>query len=110
MYLPDHQAPTGVAAVPEAVLELCRGADVLLHDAQYSEEEFAAKPDWGHSTVAYALRVAAESGVRRLFLFHHDPSHSDRDVGLLLRRARRLPDSKRIGQVSVATEGTTLTL
>lgn len=110
VYLPDHQAPHDRATVPDAVLGLCEGADVLLHDAQYSDEEFRAKPDWGHSTVAYAVRVAAESGVRRLFLFHHDPSHTDRDVGLFLRRARRLPDARRVGQISAATEGTTLSV
>lgn len=108
VYLPDHQAPPDRDAVPASVLELCAGADVLLHDAQYSDEEFSAKPDWGHSTVAYAVRVAAAAGVRRLFLFHHDPLHTDRDVGILLRRARRLPEARRLSQVSAATEGTTI--
>jgi phosphoribosyl 1,2-cyclic phosphodiesterase len=110
VYLPDHQAPIGRAAVPDQVLELCAGADVLLHDAQYSDEEFAVKPDWGHSTVAYAVRVAAEAGVRRLFLFHHDPSHTDHDVGVLLRRARRVADARHVAQISVATEGMTITV
>lgn len=110
VYLPDHQAPLDRTSVPESVVELCEGADVLLHDAQYDEDEFAAKPDWGHSTAAYAARVAAVAGVRRLYLFHHDPSHTDRDVGLLLRGARRLPEAKRLELVTVATEGTTLSV
>jgi phosphoribosyl 1,2-cyclic phosphodiesterase len=110
VYLPDHQAPPDRVGVPDAVVELCKGADVLLHDAQYSDDEFAMKPDWGHSTVAYAVRVAAVSAVRRLFLFHHDPLHTDRDVGLLLRRARRLPEARRLVQLSAATEGTTVGL
>jgi ribonuclease BN (tRNA processing enzyme) len=109
-YLPDHQAPLDRRTVPDAVRHLCDGADLLLHDAQYSDEEFSAKSDWGHSTVAYAVRVAAECGVSRLLLFHHDPAHTDRDVGLMLRHARRLPDARRVGDVSLAVEGMTVSL
>lgn len=105
VYLPDHQAPLDRQRVAEGVLELCDGADVLVHDAQYTDEEFMEKSDWGHSTVAYAVRVAAESGVRRLLLFHHDPSHADREVDRLLGRARHLPEARRLDDVSVAFEG-----
>jgi len=108
VYLPDHQAPVDRLAVPDGVLELCEGADLLIHDAQYTDEEFVEKPDWGHSTVAYAVRVAAESGARRLLLFHHDPSHSDRDLDHLLGQARRLQDARRLRDVSVAAEGLTV--
>jgi phosphoribosyl 1,2-cyclic phosphodiesterase len=104
-YLPDHQAPPDRLTVPDGVRELCEGADLVLHDAQYTDEEFVDKPDWGHSTVAYAVRVAAECGARRLLLFHHDPAHTDRDVEALLRRARHLPDARRLEDVSAATEG-----
>jgi len=51
VYLPDHQAPLDRQEVSDAVLELCEGADVLIHDAQYTDEEFTEKHDWGHSTV-----------------------------------------------------------
>lgn len=105
VYLPDHQAPADRSTVPDGIRALCDGADVLLHDAQYTDEEFGAKPDWGHSTVEYALRVAAESGVRRLFLFHHDPSHTDGDISEILRKALNLPDARRIEEVAVAEEG-----
>ncbi len=108
VYIPDHQAPPDRETVPDAIRSLCEGADLLLHDAQYTDDEFEAKPDWGHSTVGYAVRVAAESGVRRLLLFHHDPSHSDRDVAALARKARRLADARRLEEVAVATEGTTV--
>jgi ribonuclease BN (tRNA processing enzyme) len=108
VYIPDHQAPMDRSTVPDAVLSLCNGADLLLHDAQYSDEEFEEKPDWGHSTVGYAVRVAAESGVRRLHLFHHDPSHTDRDVGALLRKARRAAGARRLEEVTVAKEGATV--
>ena len=59
------------------MLELCRGADLLIHDAQYTPSEFEHKRTWGHCTAQYAVTFAAAAGVRRLALFHHDPSRTD---------------------------------
>jgi len=109
-YISDHQAPLDRRSVPEGVLELCSGADLVVHDAQYSDEEFVDKTDWGHSTVAYAVRVAAEAGAKRLLMFHHDPSHDDRQVEQLLGQARRLHDARRLEDVSIAVEGLTVEL
>lgn len=66
--------------VPHEVLELCDGVDLLIHDAQHTVEEFAAKPHFGHCTADYAVHVARESGARTLALFHHDPVHDDDQV------------------------------
>ena len=60
-YLPDHQAPLDRRTISDAVLELCHDVDLLLHDGQYTEDEFSTKAEWGHSTAAFALHVAAES-------------------------------------------------
>lgn len=109
-YLPDHQAPLDRRSVADAVLELCDGADALVHDGQYTEDEFTGKCDWGHSTVAYAMRVAAEAKVKRLLLFHHDPSHDDRQLERLVSAARRLPEAREVGRVSLAREGMTVDL
>ncbi len=109
-YVPDHQAPGDLARVEPGVLELCDGADLVVHDAQYSDEEFAAKPDWGHSTVGYAVHVAAEAGARELALFHHDPSHLDDDVDRLVEGARRRPEAARLRRVLGAAEGLALQL
>jgi phosphoribosyl 1,2-cyclic phosphodiesterase len=87
-YISDHQAPLGLDSVADSVLELAEGADLLIHDAQYTRDEFAQKSHWGHCTIDYALRVAQEAGARRLVLFHHDPSHSDDVLDRLLVDAR----------------------
>ena len=109
-YLPDHQAPVDRATVSPDVLELCDGADLLLHDAQYTEDEFAALPDWGHSTPNYAVRVARESGAKRLALYHHDPAHSDDEIDRMLREARDLAADTGALEVDAATEGSTVDL
>jgi phosphoribosyl 1,2-cyclic phosphodiesterase len=71
-------------------LETCRRADLLIHDAQYTSEEYRRTRGWGHSTYLAATEFALEAGVRRLGLFHHDPRHSDRDVDRFERESRRL--------------------
>jgi len=89
VFIPDHQQPCdGGTEVDPAVLELARGADLLIHDAQYTAEEFEVKADWGHSTVEYAVNVAERAGVGTLALFHHDPAHSDDFVDHLAMEAR----------------------
>jgi phosphoribosyl 1,2-cyclic phosphodiesterase len=96
-YLGDHQAPARdgrvVPEVSEAAFDLCNGVDVLVHDAQYTDEEFAVKAHWGHSTVAYAVEVARQAGVKQLALFHHDPTHSDETLDRLALEATRLAGS-----------------
>ena len=76
-YISDHQAPLSLDTVAPAVLELAQGADVLIHDAQYTPDEFTRKSDWGHCTIDYALLVARMARVKKLVLFHHDPGHTD---------------------------------
>lgn len=110
-YVSDHQQPVGDgSAVAESVLELCRGVDLLIHDAQYEPHEFEVKSDWGHCTVEYAVRVAAESGARRLALFHHDPSHGDEVVDRMLADADRFARGTSVEEVVAAAEGLTLAL
>ncbi len=90
VYIPDHQQPSdGSLDVPAGVIDFCRGADLLIHDAQYGDDEFPAKSTWGHSTVRYAAEVARLAGVRRLVLFHHDPSHDDAWINQAVADAER---------------------
>lgn len=109
-YLPDHQAPADRRTVEAGVLELCDGADLVIHDAQYTDDEFVTMSDWGHSTVAYAVHVAAEAGAHRLALFHHDPSHPDREIDRMLSRARRLAATRQLRDVTAASEQSTVDL
>lgn len=64
------------------------GADLVLHDAQYTPEEYASKKTWGHSTYEYAVALATATGVHQLALTHHDPAHDDTSVARIEQRAR----------------------
>jgi phosphoribosyl 1,2-cyclic phosphodiesterase len=81
-YLPDHEpqlACRDFAHRPEwcSGFEVARDADLLLHDAQFSEAEYEERVGWGHSTLRHALAFAHVTGVKRLLPFHHDPAHPD---------------------------------
>ena len=65
-------------------------ADLVIHDAQYTPEEYPSKKTWGHSAYDYVVQIAAAAGVRRLALTHHDPSHDDPFIADIERKARAL--------------------
>jgi len=107
-YVSDHQQPDDPDHVDEGVMELCDGADLVIHDAQYTADEFDQKSTWGHCTVEYAVEVARRSGARRLALFHHDPAHCDAEVDDLLHQAQDLGAAAGLDEVLAASEGLTL--
>lgn len=111
-YVSDHQQPApGSTDVADEVLELCRGADLVIHDAQYTEDEFAVKHDWGHCTIDYAVEVAAQAGARSLALFHHDPSHDDDTMDRLTDHAVRVAGPRTsLESVVAAAEGMVIRL
>ena len=109
-FVSDHQAPENRSEVDSAVLELCDRADLVIHDAQYTEEEYPAKSTWGHSTVSYAVHVAAEAGAHQLALFHHDPRHTDDDIDSMLAGGQATDDARRLDGVLAAREGLTIDL
>lgn len=78
------------AARDEQLETFIRGADVVISDAQYSAEEYAAHVGWGHSCADDVVRLALRAGVKQLFLFHHDPDHTDAEIAQMLAKARRL--------------------
>jgi phosphoribosyl 1,2-cyclic phosphodiesterase len=92
-YIPDHEPALGVELAPGQAswisgYALAHRADVLLHDAQYTEEEYAARVGWGHSSLSAAVSFALAAHARRLVLFHHDPVHADDDLEAMLGEAR----------------------
>ena len=69
--------------IDERIVDLARGADLLIHEGQYTPEELPRFKGWGHSSWAQAVEVARRAGVKRLAITHHDPDHDDaflRDV------------------------------
>ncbi len=64
----------------QAVEDFFKGADLLVHDTQYTEEEYKTKVNWGHSTFEWAIASANRAGVKRLALFHHDPDRTDAQI------------------------------
>ncbi len=88
-YLPDHEPFLAAARGPvrpdwTSGYGLAAGVDLLIHDAQYTADEYNERVGWGHSSMAQAFQFAALAEARRLVPFHHDPTHSDRDLDLLI--------------------------
>ncbi len=97
-YLPDHEPAlvNGKLSLPGAWTSgygLAYGVDLLIHDAQYTDEEYQRRVGWGHSTFAQAIEFARLAEARRLLLFHHDPAHTDDDLRNILEAQRALSDN-----------------
>ena len=110
-YIPDHEPALGIATVDgpggsTSGYEVARGADVLIHDAQYTDEEYPSHVGWGHCSVSQALDFAERAGVGLLVPFHHDPDHEDQTLDALWAAA----GSGRPVAVAPAREGTELTV
>jgi phosphoribosyl 1,2-cyclic phosphodiesterase len=91
-YIPDHEpALAGFEGRPTEWISgasVAQGADLLFHDAQFSEEEYGSRVGWGHSSVDDAVAFARIVEARRLVLFHHDPGHDDAELERLEAQAR----------------------
>jgi ribonuclease BN (tRNA processing enzyme) len=114
VYIPDHEPGRGVdlrRTPPEAIsgYHLAAGADLLLHDAQYTADEYAGRVGWGHSSLEDAVTLALRASVRRLVLFHHDPAHPDDVLEAMEAESRRLWGPSGDGPV-LAFEGMELEL
>jgi phosphoribosyl 1,2-cyclic phosphodiesterase len=94
VYLPDHEPGLGLDLKSRPAewvsgYRLAQNADILIHDAQYGDDEYPHHVGWGHSAVADVVEFARNAEVRRLLLFHHDPYHTDDDLEQLVAEARR---------------------
>ena len=111
VYLPDHEP--SVAGLDLALQQaqwisghdLAHRCDVLLHDAQYGDDEYPRHVGWGHSAIGHVVAFAQKAEVERLVLFHHDPYHTDKELELLNGDARRIWGGDGDTCVSSAWEG-----
>lgn len=108
-YLPDHEPALGcdlATSAPDWIsgIAIAARSDVLLHDGQYTEDEYAARVGWGHSSVSDVVRFAERAATERLVMFHHDPFHTDTELEAMLADARAIADLP----VELASEGMTL--
>ena len=110
-YLPDHEPALGAPTFPmppdwTSGHELAAGADVLLHDAQYTADEYATRVGWGHSSIDQTWAFAVQAEVGQLVTFHHDPSHDDEQLDSLVAQLRNRDGLSVVG----GTEGLEIAL
>ncbi|MHA3774536.1 response regulator [Verrucomicrobiota bacterium sgz303538] len=120
-YMPDNEwsIDSGVAkpgeSVPcrrdQGIAEFVKDVDLLIIDAQYDRTEYNQHVGWGHGCVDDVVKLAISAGVKRLFLFHHDPGHDDQYVSNMLTHARAVArEASSSLQVDAAREGESVTL
>ena len=113
-YLPDHEPYRNNGngpgdATQRALIEFVRGVDLLILDTQYTSDEYANRIGWGHGCLPDSVELAIESGARRLILFHHDPSHNDRQIDRMVEVARATAVGTSL-MIEAASEYETLSL
>ncbi len=93
----------------QAIEDFFKGADLLIHDSQYTEVEYQTKVNWGHSTFEWAIVAANRAGVKKLALFHHDPDRTDEQIDEM---AKTYCEPGKYGDTEVffATEGSEIIL
>lgn len=95
----------------QTIVDLCRGADIMIYDCSYTDEEYPRYRGWGHSTWQEGARIADAAGVGTLAIFHHDPSHDDAFMDDVARKAAELRPGRApsgLPRIVVAHEGLTL--
>lgn len=115
-YLSDHEPALGDPRFPSdrqwtSGSDLAADADLLIHDAQYSDDEYRTRVGWGHSSLTDAMAFADLVGARRLVAFHHDPSHDDdflRRFLLDLRLANGVPVVAAREDLTIELDGETV--
>jgi len=108
VYLSDHEPALGARRFPDlprwtSGFDLAYGSDVLIHDAQYADDEYQHHIGWGHSSISQAIAFAIQAGVGQLVGFHHDPWHDDDTLDALYLACADQPIS-----VTAAREGAVL--
>jgi phosphoribosyl 1,2-cyclic phosphodiesterase len=83
-----------INGIDENIVNLARNADLLIHDGQYTADEYKQHKGWGHSTWEQAVEVAIRAKVKKLIITHHDPDHNDDFLDSIEKKCQQLfPDS-----------------
>jgi phosphoribosyl 1,2-cyclic phosphodiesterase len=85
-----NEARTSSPPEDHDLIEFIRDSDVLIMDSQYDAAEYEKHIGWGHSCVEDSVAFALQADVKRLFLFHHDPDHTDEQISRMVARARQM--------------------
>jgi phosphoribosyl 1,2-cyclic phosphodiesterase len=86
--------------IDESIVKFSQGADILVHDAQYTAEELIRYRGWGHSSFEQAMEVAERAAVGKLIMTHHDPDHDDKFLSSIEEQCQR-----RMSNCALAREG-----
>ncbi len=101
----------GVKRHPDEYVRFCQGADLLIHDAQYDQDEIESRRGWGHSEYVSTCRMAMRAGAKRLVLFHHDPWRKDAEITAIKARCDELVSASGAQiEIDAAKEGTEIPL
>ena len=73
----------------QPTISYAKNADIFIHDAQYTPEEYKSKVQWGHSPYDYTVRIGLQANVKTLVLFHHDPLHDDDFIDNMIDAAKK---------------------
>jgi phosphoribosyl 1,2-cyclic phosphodiesterase len=106
-YFPDNESRVG--GPDRKLIEFLRGTDVLILDSQYDSAEYKQHAGWGHGCVDDSVELAMRADVKKLFLFHHEPDHSDKQMDALLKHARKVATGSKL-KVEAAREGMVIEL
>ncbi len=114
-FIPDDEIAGDMYEVDEGwyerLVEFVRGADLLLHDSMYTEEEYPSRVGWGHSTFSQSLKLAEDGEVKKLLFFHHDPTRSDEELDEIVDRIRSEAGARGCTvEMEAAAEGIDITL
>lgn len=78
----------------DSELKLIRGSDILIHDAQYTKEDYDKKRGWGHSCYIDTVNTAIDAGVKELYLYHHDPNYDDAAIDRIYRHCLQIIEDR----------------
>ena len=78
----------------QSELDLIQNADILIHDAQYTPEDYEKKRGWGHSCYIDTINMAIDAGVKELYLYHHDPNYDDDAINVIYQHAQKIIKEK----------------